>query len=271
MLGQQWGQGDTLGTSQSRTFSFADIHPDITNYVLVYQGTIGTNGDGGALDPVDANIAIATTHFRPVAQSGVRAWVAADGTGSQGIELMHNATFDNPNHSGPYLPSQVGPGQVLVQDNLYQSFNPKQYVSLPTCGPSGEKKVTAAVPWHGMYGPQSQSSFPGNSPVIEMNGIGDDRVFGTTTVPGDQTKYLTQSGSGGSHHSAVGDTPNYDYSGTASFIGNVDKDSGKQSGSTFVSAGEGGQAAAAAISSAAGVTLTAFDGNDAASWYGHFR
>lgn len=127
LLDPQWGPGDTLGTNEARTLSFPDVYPNVTNYVLVYQGTIGTNSTGGALDPADAGIGIATTHFAPITQSGengpVRVWVAPDDAGRQGIELMRNVT--DPYH-GPYSASDVGPGQVLAQDNLYESYDPKR-------------------------------------------------------------------------------------------------------------------------------------------------
>jgi len=59
--------GGLLANGQSVTMNendlaSADPH---TKYILVYQGTIGTDANGNPLDPVDANIGIATTTFTP--------------------------------------------------------------------------------------------------------------------------------------------------------------------------------------------------------------
>ena len=60
-----WGGSETLEDGATRDFTFAEPTPMPTNYVVVYQGTIGT-GPGPSyfpLDSVDATIAIAAKSF----------------------------------------------------------------------------------------------------------------------------------------------------------------------------------------------------------------
>jgi hypothetical protein len=60
-----WGSSETLEDGATRDFTFAEPTPPPTNYVVVYQGTIGT-GPGPSyspLDSVDATISIAAKSF----------------------------------------------------------------------------------------------------------------------------------------------------------------------------------------------------------------
>jgi hypothetical protein len=58
-----WGSGTEMPANGSMVFRFCPPATNVTQYILVYQGTIGIT-ISSPLDPVDANIAIAATTFK---------------------------------------------------------------------------------------------------------------------------------------------------------------------------------------------------------------
>jgi hypothetical protein len=71
----------TLPDGDSMTMTFPSSTPQSTNLFLVYQGTIGVDSSGNALDPVDTNICIAVEKFMP--------WI------EQTITYNHYATLES--------------------------------------------------------------------------------------------------------------------------------------------------------------------------------
>lgn len=59
-----WNAGSTLGADASVQATFQAPSGTVAGFMLVYKGTIGTDGNGGAADSVDAGIAVAAHEFK---------------------------------------------------------------------------------------------------------------------------------------------------------------------------------------------------------------
>ena len=71
------------------TGEFAPPSSSITNYVLVYQGTIGSSSSGAALDPVDADIAVAAKAFTlPSGSDAIALKMGQNAGGANEIQLV---------------------------------------------------------------------------------------------------------------------------------------------------------------------------------------
>ena len=63
-MSNPWNDGSTLEPNDSVEATFQAPGGMVSGYMLVYKGTIGTDGSGSAADPVDAGIAIAAHQFK---------------------------------------------------------------------------------------------------------------------------------------------------------------------------------------------------------------
>jgi hypothetical protein len=123
-------QNCTLANGAGMTMTFPGSMPAPTNYVLVYQGTIGVT-NGNASDPVDANIGIAAQRFMLWYEQNTTTnyWVTLDSLG-----LTNGATITGTLESGDF-PFTLSAGNYEVIVN-YACFDDKGTIgSIESDGP----------------------------------------------------------------------------------------------------------------------------------------